>query len=141
MTYYEKNSEEFRLLLKIVSKLAVKFETASHDEVISFVSSNFNVRRPEAIINDLVDNPGLVKKVDDENVYFNNEKGGEEELSEEMKIILEVVSSEPTSRQDILEALKEKGLGRRSRSLLGEARKQSLIKGIVINKVPSYVRI
>ena len=58
-----------------------------------------------------------------------------------MKIILEVVSSKPTSRKEILEALKEKGLGRRGRSLLGEARGQSLIKGVVINKIPCYVRI
>lgn len=141
MPKYNRNTMEYRLLQDIISKLTVEFKTASCNEVVSFVSSNFNVRRPAGIINDLIDNN--LAKVDEDTVYFtNNNKGGEKTtLSKEMEAIVASVSKEGTSRTEVLSSLKEMGFGRTARSLLNQARKEGLIKGTVINKVPTYILV
>lgn len=138
-----KNNGEFRLLSEIVSKLDV--ERASQDEVIRFVEVNYpKLLRPKAIIQDLSDN-GFAKVDKEGFVCFISEKGGEKEkpktLSPEMKAVLEVVSKEGTSRAETLQGLKERGFERVGRSLLNQARKEGLIKGTVINKVPTYILV
>ena len=141
MARYNKNAREFRLLSEIVSKLDDVEQTSQ--EVIRFVEINYpKLRRPKAIINDIVDN-GFGTMDEEGFVHFTNKKGGEKEekpvLSPEMKAILEVVSKEGTSRTEVLNGLKQKGFGRIGRSLLNQARKDGLIKGTVINKVPTYI--
>ena len=143
MAKYNKNTREFRLLSEIVSKY-VEQET-SQDEVIRFVKTNYPaIRRPKAIINDIIDN-GFGTMDEEGFVHFTNKKGGKKEekpvLSPEMKAILEVVSKEGTSRTEVLNGLKQKGFGRIGRSLLNQARKDGLIRGTVINKVPTYILV
>ena len=139
MPIYKENSREFRLLSEILSTLTVEFgEKAPVETVKGFIKdSDFRVR-PIGVINDLNDNK-LAKIVDD-TIYFNNYEGGEKEnLSKEMKTVLEIILKvKEISRDEFLVALAEKGYSRKGRSILQEARKKELIRGFVKDKVPTY---
>ena len=142
MSIYKENTREFRLLSEISGKLTDEFGAQAPVEAVkSFIkNSEFRVR-PVGVINDLSDNK-LAKVVDDI-IYFNNEKGGEKEsLSEEMVLILKIISEKKElSRDDFLATLAEEGYSRTGRSLLQEARKLGLIKGLVRDKIPIYVKV